>query len=77
LIEAARPGIVSQAGAVPSLDVSEGFANWKAWRRLPACRIADFQSADAAKQVQAADWKSAIQQVGNLRYGAPAAQYRG
>src|SRR5439155_2188573 len=40
----------------------------------PTCRIADFQSADAAKlrchsvRLRLADWKSAIQQIGDLRY---------
>jgi len=34
----------------------------------------DFQSADATKQAQPADWKSAIRQVGNLRYAASGPQ---
>src|SRR5207253_1484097 len=41
---------------------------------FPTCRIANFQSADAAKlrchtvRLRLADWKSVIQQIGNLRY---------
>jgi hypothetical protein len=45
------------------------------WRRFPICRFAGFQpAADPANPralrtgERSADWKSAIQQVGNLRY---------
>ncbi len=35
---------------------------------FPVCGVADFQSASAGKFARLADWKSATQQVGNLRY---------
>jgi uroporphyrinogen decarboxylase len=38
---------------------------------LPVCCIADFQSAAAAPSSRPAEWNSAIQQVGNLRYQRP------
>jgi hypothetical protein len=41
-------------------------------RCLSEARIAEFHSADRPKSERPADWKSAIQQVGNLRYGPPA-----
>jgi hypothetical protein len=52
--------------------------NGLVWQRFPTCCIAGLKSADRSCVVANADWKSAIQQVGNLRYvsGVRSAQER-